>query len=458
MLDLKSAAHAIGATHAGPNRTFIGVTTDSRQVQDGDLFVALRGERFDGHAFVDGAFQMGATGAMVERDFDAAPGIPLIIVEDSLNALGKLSAHWRSRFGLPLVAITGSNGKTTLKEMLAGVLRAAVGDNAVLATIGNLNNDIGMPLMLLRLRDQHHYAVIEMGMNHLGEIHYLTELARPSVAVINNAGIAHIGELGSRDAIAQAKGEIYAGLSDSGIAVINADDDYAQLWRDLNSGRRVVEFGIEQPAEVRAQYELTESGSSITCFTPNGAFQITLQVAGAHNVSNALAAAAVAYALAIAPEHIAAGLAAYAGTKGRLQRKPARGGAVLIDDTYNANPDSVRAAIAVLAALPGKRVLVLGDMGELGSDASALHGEIGEQARNAGIDRLFTLGDLSAAAARSFGSDAEHFTDVEALYAALDKAIDRDTTMLVKGSRFMRMERVVERFMNGAPQSADRSH
>jgi UDP-N-acetylmuramoyl-tripeptide--D-alanyl-D-alanine ligase len=450
MLDLQTAAQALGARHTGPNVTFTGVTTDSRQIKAAELFVALRGERFDGHAFVDAALNAGAAAAMVEEAEPAQRvNAPLLLVRDTRQALGRLAAFWRAQFTLTLVAVTGSNGKTTVKEMIAAVLRAAVGDDGVLATTGNLNNDIGVPLMLLRLRDGHRYAVIEMGMNHLGEISYLTRLAGPGVAMVANAGVAHIGELGSREAIARAKSEIYEGLDEAGIALINADDDFAELWRDMNRGRKVIDFGIDQPAAVSAQYELSPAGSLVSVRTPDAEYVTRLQVPGLHNVRNALAAAAVAYALDITPDKAAAGLASYSGTKGRLQRKTALRGAILIDDTYNANPDSVRAAIAVLAAAPGKRVLVLGDMGELGDQGPAMHAEVGEQARHADIDYLLTLGELSEAAAQNFGAGGKHFRSLDALCAALDQLIGSTTTVLVKGSRFMRMERVVERFVNG---------
>jgi len=421
--------------------------------------VALRGERFDGHAFVDASLSSGATAALVEqgaavKTLDA----PLILVSDTREALGRLSAFWRARFTLPLIAVTGSNGKTTVKDMLSAILRAAVGENAVLATVGNLNNDIGVPLMLLRLCDRHRYAVIEMGMNHVGEIGYLTELARPAVALVTNAGVAHLGEVGSRERIARAKGEIYAGLDETGVALINADDEFAPLWRDLNRGRRVIEFGIEQPAVVSAQFELSALGSLLSVSTPSSVYVARLQVPGTHNVRNALTAAAAAYALGVAPAATAAGLATYAGTKGRLQRKAGRGGAVVIDDTYNANPDSVKAAIAVLAAASGRRVLVLGDMGELGEAGPALHAETGEEARRAGVNHLLTLGELSEEATRAFGSAAKHFRELGDLCAALEPLLGRDTTVLVKGSRFMRMERVVERFVNGEPQAAEGGH
>ena len=450
MLDIDTAALEIGAGRRGPGASFDGVSTDSRQVSHGDLFVALQGDRFDGHDFVDQALELGAVAAMVsEPERVKHPQARLIIVDDTRIGLGQLAKCWRARFQIQLVAVTGSNGKTTVKEMLASALRAAAGDNAVLATAGNLNNDIGVPLMLLRLRSHHRYAVIEMGMNHLGEISYLTGLAAPTVALVNNAGTAHIGELGSREAIAQAKGEIYAGLSATGVAVINADDAFADYWRGLNSGRRVMDFGLDKPALVRGSWQPGPDGSLMTVRTPEASYEVRLQVPGVHNVRNALAACAAASALRVLPQAVARGLAEFEGAKGRLQRKRCRGGGVLVDDTYNANPDSTRAAIAVLAAAPGRRILVLGDMGELGAQGADLHAAVGKAAKEAGIDALLTLGELSAAASTAFGPGGRHFTDPEALGAALQGMLGPDVTVLVKGSRFMRMERVVWRFVEG---------
>jgi UDP-N-acetylmuramoyl-tripeptide--D-alanyl-D-alanine ligase len=454
MLDLQTAANALGATHSGSNAFFTGVSTDTRSLRRGDLFIALRGERFDGHTFLASAFAAGAAAAMVDAHENVSQlDAPFLIVPDTRLALGRLAAAWRERFTLSVVAVTGSNGKTTVKDMLASVLREAAGEDAVLATAGNLNNDIGMPLTLLQLRPKHRYAVIEMGMNHLGEIRYLAQLARPEVALVNNAGTAHIGEVGSREAIARAKGEIYEGLRPGGVALLNADQDFAELWREMNAGRRVVDFGIERPAAISAQYEMGAEATLITVRTPDTQYLVRLSVPGVHNVHNALAAAALAHVLGIRPAYVSSGLSHYAGTAGRLQRKRSRTGATFIDDTYNANPDSVAAAVDVLMLSPGKRLLVLGDMGELGAAAEQLHAEAGTQARRAGVDQLFTLGTLSQAAARSFGSRARHFQDVDALCAALDQVLTADTTVLVKGSRFMRMERVVQRFVNGEPHA-----
>ena len=445
MLDLVSAARALGARRVGGDAEFIRVTTDSRDIRPGDLFVGIRGERFDGQAFAAQALAAGAVAAMVsDVPRNAGPGARLLVVADTRLALGQLAAYWRARFAMPLVAITGSNGKTTVKEMLAAILRQSAGERGVLATAGNFNNDIGMPLTLLQLRAQHRYAVVEMGMNHLGEIAYLTRLAKPTTALINNAGTAHIGELGSAEAVARAKGEIFEGLDMAGTAIINSDDAFADFWRGLAKSRRMVDFGLDKRAAVSARYELADAGSLVTIVTPESQFVATLNVPGLHNVGNALAAAAAAYALGIEPEAIAAGVAAYRGLKGRLQRKRLPSGASLIDDTYNANPESMKAAIAVLAAHPGRKVFVMGDMGELGDTAAAMHAAIGVFAKRAGVERLFALGDLSTKAVRAFGDGGAHFATMEDLVAAIAGVLGRETALLIKGSRFMRMERVVE--------------
>ena len=447
MLSLSAAAKALNAETSGVDVTFSGVTTDSRTVVAGDLFVALKGERFDGHNYVRQVIEQGAAAALVERRDPAWGDFPLLLVKDARLALGELAGHWRSRFAIPVVALTGSSGKTTVKEMIAATLRVQAGaDDQVLATKGNLNNDIGMPLTLLGLRDTHRYAVIEMGMNHPGEIAYLSRIARPDVALIINAQAAHLAGLGTVEAVARAKGEIFEGLAANGIAVINADDPHASLWQELAAGHRVIRFGLEQPAEVSASFKLQPFGSEIEIVTPTGKFAVALPVPGEHNVRNALAATAVAQALGIDNATVAAGLAKISSVKGRLLKNPCLHGATMIDDTYNANPGSVRAAIAVLAGMPGKKVLVLGDMGELGENARALHAEIGAAAKVAGIDLLFTLGDLSAAAAQAFGAGGRHFEYIEDLLHDIENLLAPDVTVLVKGSRFMQMERVVKSF------------
>jgi UDP-N-acetylmuramoyl-tripeptide--D-alanyl-D-alanine ligase len=446
MMRLSEAARAIPAELRGEDREFDAVSTDTRALAPRALFVALKGEHFDGHDFLDQAAQKQIAGALV-RDADKLPaGLPALVADDTRLALGRLAAYWRSRFSAPLVALTGSNGKTTVKEMLASILRAASSSDAVHATRGNLNNDIGVPLTLLELGPGHRYAVVEMGMNHAGEIRYLTRLAAPDVALINNAGPAHLEFFDSVEAIARAKGEIFEGLQPGGTAVINADDRYAGLWRSLAGDRRVVEFGLSSPAAVSARYALRYLESEIVVRTPHGEAQAVLKAPGLHNVRNALAASAAATALEVPAPVIARGLAGYAGIKGRLQKKAALHGATLIDDTYNANPESVRAAIAVLAQAPGRRLLVLGDMGELGAGAAQMHADVGSFARENGVERLFALGEHAAHAARAFGAGGRHFARIEDLLAEVENALAPDVIVLVKGSRFMQMERVVKSF------------
>ncbi|MBL0143412.1 MAG: UDP-N-acetylmuramoyl-tripeptide--D-alanyl-D-alanine ligase [Betaproteobacteria bacterium] len=442
MMDLEEAARAVGGDCASAGVAFSGVSTDSRTIAAGDLFVALAGERFDGHDYVPKAIGRGASAALVSRRVGNEQEIPQIVVKDTKAALGKLAAAWRARFFLPVVALTGSNGKTTVKEMLASILAAHCGGRAdVLATEGNLNNDIGLPLMLLRLRDHHRYGVFEMGMNHLGEIDYLSRLAAPGVALVNNAHRAHIGILGTIGAIAQAKGEVYAGLRAGGIALVNEDDPYSRYWKGLAAGHRVITFGTAGSAAVRGHLD----EGQVRFVTPLDAFAVTLQVPGEHNMRNAIAACAAAFALEIPPHAVQAGLASFSGAKGRLERKRGAGGAVLVDDTYNANPDSMKAAVRVLAGAPGRRVLVMGDMGELGESAAAMHAEIGAFAKGEGIERLLALGPLSAHAVKAFGEGATHFQALEALATEARALARPGVTILVKGSRFMHMERVAQR-------------
>lgn len=448
MMRLSEAARAIGAEASGPDIVFEGVHSDSRNLPPGCLFVALRGKHFDGHAFVQEALRKGAAAVMIDRAHPLPPGSPsMLVVEDTRLALGRLAAWHRAQMPARIVAITGSNGKTTVKEMTAAILRAHAGEQAVLATEGNLNNDIGVPLTLLKLTPAHRYGVIEMGMNHAGEIAYLSRLAQPDVALINNAQRAHLEGLATVEAIARAKAEIYEGLRPEGVALINGDDPHAPLWLEINRGRRALRFGLGPEAELWAEYALEPNGARLALHTPLGRIECTLHLPGLHNVRNAVAAAAAAFAVGASAEAIRAGLNAYRGVKGRLQRHPCILGATLIDDSYNANPDSVAAAIAVLAAQPGRRILVLGDMGELGPRAAELHREIGQQAKAAGIDRLLALGELAVHAVKGFGPGAMHFERIEELLAEIENALAPDVTVLVKGSRFMRMERIVQSFV-----------
>ena len=460
MMSIHEAARAIAARVQGADAGFSGVSTDSRSIAAGELFVALKGDNFDGHAYVSDVLARGANGAvgaLVSQHFAAThPDLPLICVTDTRLALGALAAHWRGRFAIPLIGVTGSNGKTTVKEMSAAILRAHYGNaaNSVLATAGNLNNDIGLPLTLLKLRASHRAAVIEMGMNHAGEIDYLAHLAAPTVALVNNAQRAHLEGLGSVQDVALAKGEIFAGLAADGVAVFNADDALVDFWRELSRGRRQLSFGLDQPAEVRGRFINHGLGGELHLTTPWGETVVTLVVPGFHNARNACAAAAATLAAGASLEAVRQGLTGFSGIKGRLQKRAGRAGALVVDDSYNANPDSMRAAIDVLASVPGKRILVMGDMGEAGAAAGQFHDEIGGYAKSHGIDRLLCLGELSAAAAHNFGEGGQHFERVEGLINTLLTELEPQTTVLVKGSRFMRMERVVDAIVDEGGSNA----
>ena len=443
MMLLSEATTAMNGRFFGQDCQFTSVGTDSRKIVKGQLFVALKGENFDGHDYAAQAIAQGAAAALIENSQLSLA--PAIVVEDTYIALGMLAKYWRNKFSIPLVAITGSNGKTTVKEMIASILSVkANSEHAIHATSGNLNNHIGLPLTLLKLRATHQYSVIEMGMNHLGEIDYLTGIAKPTVAVINNAGSAHIGELGSRGNIAQAKGEIFAGLTDDGVAVINADDEYADYWKSLNKGKKIVTFAMRKPADVKAAYQEKSGLSMMSLTTLHGEVNFKLSVLGAHNISNALAASAVAVALGVENADIARGLENFSAVKGRLQRKSGFNKALLIDDTYNANPDSMKAAIDVLASQSGEKILVLGDMGELGADAKQLHMEIGAYAKAAGLNKLYCLGELSHEMVRGFGEGAKHYATPVAIADAIKPLLSKGDVVLIKGSRFMKMERVVD--------------
>ena len=462
MMLLSEAANAINARLIGADAMFTSVGADSRNIRHSQLFVALKGENFDGHSFANQAIAHGAAGVLVA---DGTLSVePALLVQDTYKALGELAAYWRSKFTMPLAAITGSNGKTTVKEMLASILRAAAHNpDQVLATEGNLNNHIGLPLTLLKLRAQHRYAVAEMGMNHTGEISYLSKIGKPNVALINNAGSAHVGELGSFEAIAKAKGEIFDGLAADGIAVINADDNFAPLWKTLAARHKTITFGLKNKADVSATYyQLQASASLLDIATPQGAIKVHLPTPGLHNVLNALAATAAAQAMGAPLAAIATGLENYTGVKGRLQPLAGLNGALVIDDSYNANPMSMKAAIDVLMAKPGKKILVLGDMGELGENAAELHAEIGAYAQAAGVDALLTLGNLSESMTKVFDAEkdtrAKHYLSVSALTADLIKQMQPDTTVLVKGSRFMAMERVVNEITNKADHKNGEKH
>jgi len=439
---------ATGGRLVGDDRAISGVSTDTRAIGQGQLFVALRGERFDAHDFIGQAVAAGAAALLVSDQASVPAGVPAVVVDDTRLALGKLAAAWRARFTIPVIAVTGSNGKTTTKEMIAAILKAQFGD-AVLATRGNLNNDIGLPLTLLALDETHLAAVIEMGMNHPGEIAYLAGLGAPNVALVTNAQRAHLEGMGDMDEVAREKGSIFTGLAAGGVAVINADDAYADLWRALAGKHRQLSFGIEQVADVHGALRQHGLESRLTLRTPEGTVELRLAVPGRHNARNAAAAAAACLAAGIPLTAVVTGLEHFSGVKGRLQIRQGRAGALVIDDTYNANPDSVRAAIEVLAATIGRKLLVLGDMGEIGEASGQYHDEIGGYAKSQGIDLLFGLGEACQQAVRNFGEGGRHFTDIEKLIVAVNKELGPEAAVLVKGSRFMKMERVADAIASG---------
>lgn len=438
MASLSWFAQAMGAQLLGEDREVLRVTTDSRGVRPGDLFVALRGERFDGHEFGGGAAREGAVGVVCERRLD----IPTaqLLVQDTLAALQAAAKAWRARFTHPVVAVTGSNGKTTTKQLLAAVFESR---GAVLATRGNLNNHIGLPLTLLELREAHRTAVIEMGANHLGEIAQLTALTQPDVGVITQAGDAHLEGFGSREGVAHGKGELFVGMGDQGIAAINADDAYAALWRGLARGRQI-SFGIEHDADVRAtRIEPGAHGSRFVLAVPGGEAMVKLPLPGRHNVMNALAAAACGTALGLDAAVIADGLARVETAQGRVVWKVTPQGARLIDDSYNANPTSMQAGLELLAQQASPRWAVLGGMAELGDASPALHEACGARARALGIERLIVLGTAGEHYARGYGHQTERYQDADELVRALQNDIAKGITVLVKGSRSARMERIV---------------
>jgi UDP-N-acetylmuramoyl-tripeptide--D-alanyl-D-alanine ligase len=449
-------AHALlpASTLVGDGTTpLLRVHSDTRSVRAGDLFVALKGERFDAHDFLAQAKASGAAAAIAEHGLEAA-GLPGLRVADTQAALNDLARAWRQTMHLPLIAVTGSNGKTTVTQMIAAILRAWLGD-AAFATVGNLNNHIGVPLTLLRLRQDeqafHRAAVVELGMNHPGEIAALAAIAAPSVALVNNAQREHQEFMASVEAVARENGAVIEALGASGVAVFPADDDHAGVWHALAGNRPMLTFALQGPADVTCHAEWVDGHWALLLKTPAGATTLQLHVAGWHNVKNALAAATCALATGCPLAAIARGLEAFEPVKGRSQVRACtlHGHSVtLVDDSYNANPDSVRAAIDVLASLPGPRWLVLGDMGEVGDHGPEFHREVGAYAQARGIEALWTAGSASQHASIAFAG-ARHFDATASLVAALAQAPDC-RSMVVKGSRFMKMEQVVAALLDGS--------
>ncbi|HNP36557.1 MAG TPA: UDP-N-acetylmuramoyl-tripeptide--D-alanyl-D-alanine ligase [Woeseiaceae bacterium] len=443
MAMLSAAAEFVNGTLLGTDRLFDGVCTDTRSLKSGELFVALKGPNFDGADYVQAAAYSGAAGALVAQK--TGDDLAQITVDDTRLALGRLGAAWRRQHSALVVGITGSNGKTTLKELTAACLKTSA---QTLATEGNLNNDIGMPLMMTRINESHRYVVLEMGANHAGEIAYLAALAEPDVVAITNAGAAHLEGFGSIEGVAHAKGEILGGAHRPGVAVLNADDSYFDLWKKLAGDSDIVSFGLGESADVFASHVKSDSGGSgFQLHLPSGAVDVRLSLPGGHNVRNACAAAAIATAIGIAPEQIQAGLESVRPVSGRLQPLAGLHGSSLFDDSYNANPLSVAAAAEFLASLGGTGILVLGDMGELGNDSVRLHREVGAVAKRAGVSRLYATGELSKNIVNEFGQGAYWFGSVDALIEALRRAVTADANVLVKGSRFMRMERVIQKLV-----------
>ncbi|RFU45725.1 UDP-N-acetylmuramoyl-tripeptide--D-alanyl-D-alanine ligase [Paraburkholderia sp. DHOC27] len=464
MFSLREAAALIpGATVVGDDTvTFERVSTDSRTAGPGDLFVALKGDRFDAHDFLPDVAQRQIAAALLARVPDGWT-LPALKVTDTRVALGDLARGWRRRFTMPLVAVTGSNGKTTVKEMIASIFAAAVGESARLATAGNFNNDIGVPLTLFRLSSAHQLAVVELGMNHPGETALLGKIAEPTVAVVNNAQREHQEFMATVEAVALEHASVIHALSPEGVAVFPANDAYASIWRVAATGNRIMDFALNSADRVtEAAVTGTFSGNLLAIDTPEGHVDVVLQVLGDHNAHNALAATAAALAAGVSLEAIKRGLEAFGAVKGRLQVKRAvlgtLAGATVIDDTYNANPDSMRAAIDVLASRAAPRVLVMGDMGEVGDNGPEFHREIGAYAKERGIDALYALGDASRDACTAYGAGAHHVESVETLVAQLQQAPELSgkgaaATLLVKGSRFMKMERVVDAVTSPQPAS-----
>ena len=437
---LAAVAQQVSGTLLGADAAFGRVSIDTRKLDPGALFVAIPGERFDGNDFVPDAHARRAAGAVVSRPADVP--LPQVRVSDTRNALSGMARGWRKNFPIPVVAVTGSNGKTTVKELIAGILG---GSRDVCVTRGNLNNDLGVPLTLMELADHHEVLVIELGANHAGEIAALSQLVDPTVGVITNAGAAHLEGFGSIAGVARAKGELLDHLPAAGAAILNADDPHCSAWTRRSRAARVLTFGFDRSADctVRGEVADVSEGSAFTLMLPDGTdLRMTLPLRGRHSVLNSLAAAAAAHAVGASPDEILAGLSRARPVSGRLNRMSGFGGATIIDDTYNANPTSTCAALDYLRGCGGRRMFVLGDMAELGAEAAELHRQVGEYARDC-CDALFAIGGLSQEAAQAFGSGAQSFTDLTALRRALKPLLSEDATLLVKGSRVMGLDRLV---------------
>jgi UDP-N-acetylmuramoyl-tripeptide--D-alanyl-D-alanine ligase len=444
-MNLLTAASAVDGHVVGDDAVFEQVVIDTRDLHGGELFIALQGEHFDGQDFAQDAKRSGAVAVMANRQLEV--DLPTLVVADTTRSLGQLAAYWRQQFEIPVIGVTGSNGKTTVREMIARILES---DGPTLAAKGNFNNHIGLPLTLLKLRDFHRYSVVEMGMNCPREIGYLAGIAKPTVAVITNASSAHLEGLGDVTGVARAKAEVFLGLQRNGTAVINADDRFAAYWLARGRRHRTVTFGLENQADVSGEVESSDDAIQLEIRLPEESLEVTLNLLGRHNARNALAAAAAAWSVGCGAEQIKEGLEQVQPVDGRLQPRQGRRQAHVIDDSYNANPASLHCAIQVLARKTGLRILVIGDMAELGSEAESFHRAAGQYAREKGIDQLLTTGTLASLTAEEFGIGASHYDNCDALSEALSDLLGPQVNVLVKGSRGARMERVVEALIEEA--------
>lgn len=444
-MNLLTAASAVDGHVVGDDAVFEQVVIDTRDLHGGELFIALQGEHFDGQDFAQDAKRSGAVAVMANRQLEV--DLPTLVVADTTRSLGQLAAYWRQQFEIPVIGVTGSNGKTTVREMIARILES---DGPTLAAKENFNNHIGLPLTLLKLRDFHRYSVVEMGMNCPREIGYLAGIAKPTVAVITNASSAHLEGLGDVTGVARAKAEVFLGLQRNGTAVINADDRFAAYWLARGRRHRTVTFGLENQADVSGEVESSDDAIQLEIRLPEESLEVTLNLLGRHNARNALAAAAAAWSVGCGAEQIKEGLEQVQPVDGRLQPRQGRRQAHVIDDSYNANPASLHCAIQVLARKTGLRILVIGDMAELGSEAESFHRAAGQYAREKGIDQLLTTGTLASLTAEEFGIGASHYDNCDALSEALSDLLGPQVNVLVKGSRGARMERVVEALIEEA--------
>lgn len=445
-LTLNTAAELLGLNGLGSDAAITGAAIDSRQVKPGDLFVALAGEHVDGHQYIAAAREAGASVALVSTLQDDS--LPQLVVENVVAAFGQLAHYWRTQSDCKVVAVTGSNGKTTVKEMLAAILSQ---HHQVIATAGNLNNNLGVPLTLFRIQADTDFAVIEMGANHPGEIAALVKLANPTVALINNVSEAHIEGFGSLDGVARAKAEIFSNLPKQGVGIFNADMPYASQWQITLNSQKSLTFGLDSPADIEAVDCQSHVTSSHFMVELDGVFDyINLPLPGRHNVANALAAIAASTALSIEAQDMIAGLASMESVPHRLQLRQGVQNSTLIDDSYNANPGSYQQAIATLRTFPGQHWLVLGDFGELGDESEHIHTDLGAKAKSAGIQRLLTVGEQSQLANSAFGEGAQHFNDLASIQHYLESALTEQVTCLIKGSRFMQLDKLADALtMNG---------